>query len=228
MRNRAGADEADLAIIRHSYRATSNPCIGAKSIGQSDPTTTVDHQRGAAGECLFAQAAIVDGEHTRCDAFGTGVMSDHQQRRSGSLGVLAQEVVDLVGAGCVELASRFIGDDQPRTVCERRGQCDTLTLTARERNWAAMGQVTEPKTIQCSRCGPPTLVATEAGEAGLYGNVVEAVEIVDEVKTGTLADDANMRRAQPKGCSVIHLGDVVPEQPDATGAGTDLRCHRRH
>ena len=86
----------------------------------------------------------------------------------------------------------------------------------------------EPKTIQCGGCSPPTLVATEAGEAGLHGDVVEAVEIVDEVETRTLADDADMCGAQPKRRSVIHLGDVVTEQPDATGAGTDLRCHRRH
>ena len=27
---------------------------------------------------------------------------------------------------------------------------------------------------------------------------------------------------------MIHLGDVVTEQPDATRAGADLRCHSRH
>ena len=56
----------------------------------------------------------------------------------------------------------------------------------------------EPETIQCGGCGPPTLVATQAGKTGLHRDIVEAVEIVDEVETGTLADDTNMRGSQPQ------------------------------
>ena len=63
------------------------------------------------------------------------------------------------------------------------------------------------------------------GESRLHGDVVEAVEIVDQVETGTLADHADMRGAQPDRCRVIQLGDVVAEQPHPPGAGADLRRH---
>ena len=114
-----------------------------------------------AGERLLAQPTVMNGQHSGCDPFGSGVVSHHQQRCSGPFGMLAEEVVDLVGARRVELASRFIGDDRIRDRERARGECDTLTFTARERGRAAVGQVAEPETIQCGGCGPPTLVATK-------------------------------------------------------------------
>jgi hypothetical protein len=68
-------------------------------------------------------------------------------------------------------------------VSERSGERYTLTFPARERSRAAVSQMAEPKTIQCGRCSPSTLVATQAGETRLNRDVVEAVEIVDEVET---------------------------------------------
>src|SRR3954447_20114796 len=66
----------------------------------------------------------------------------------------------------------------------------------------------------------------EAGQSRLQPNVVQTIQIVDEIQTRPLADNADVRRPQSDGGSVIQLRDVVAEEAHLTGTGAHLGGER--
>src|SRR6478736_4766685 len=87
--------------------------------------------------------------------------------------------------------------------------------------------MTETQSIERRVGRAPSVDAIGIGEAGLQGDVVTTVEVVEEVETRTLTDDTNVRSSQPNVCRMIELGDVVAEQPHPSRARSDLAGDRR-
>ena len=116
----SSADAIALPAIRASVRSES----GRRT--QPRPSTTSD---AAPVHRLFADPTVVDGEHSGGDPLGPLVVRHDEQRCARALGVLAKEVVHLVGAGRVELAGRLVGDHETRPVRECGSKGDTLALS---------------------------------------------------------------------------------------------------
>ena len=89
-----------------------------------------------------------------------------------------------------------------------------------------MRKVAETEAVERRQGCRATLRSAEAGKARLHGHVVEAVEVVDQIETGSLTDDTHMSGAQLQRCSMIELGEIVTEQANASGAGPDLSRER--
>ena len=94
---------------------------------------------------------------------------DDEQRRAGALGMLAEEVVHLVGAHGIELTGRLVGDDKPGPVRERGGQSDALPLTAGERARPSGREMVETQSSQRAGCVAPSVVTTRAGQVAPEG-----------------------------------------------------------
>jgi hypothetical protein len=182
------ADATALPAIRASVRMDS----GSRT--QPRPSTTSE-ERTVHG--LLADAPVVDRQHPRGDPLRSFVVCHHQQRCTGVLGVLAQEVVDLIGRGRIEFAGRFVGDDQAGTVGQCRGERDALAFSSGQRRRAAVGRDGRGRGARVRTGGAPTAAWSRPARPRTATRRFEAVEVVDEVETRPLADDAEVSRSQP-------------------------------
>ena len=87
---------------------------------------------------------------------------------------------------CVERRERLVEEEDGRVVCERAGECDALTLAARE--------LADTRVAKCADLEPLEQVVDRRPAAGAEANVREDVEMREEgVLLEEVADAAPLR-----------------------------------
>src|ERR1700743_1871126 len=76
----------------------------------------------------------------------------HQHQRHAALGMFGeQEIDDLLSGGLVEIAGRFVSDENSRIGRERAGERDAWLFAARKLRRIVMQPVTEPDRAKLLR-----------------------------------------------------------------------------
>src|SRR4051794_29218148 len=184
---------------------------------------------------------VADGE-SACDVLGDeGIVGDDDDRRAQLRVDAPQDLKDLRGGRAVELAGRFVREEDGRLVCERDGDRHPLLLAARQRLWTMTDPFLEPHELEESlRALTP---AAGAREGHWHPDVLDRVEVRQQVLGGLLPDDADdlasvacpgassepteviARDRRPPGRRAVEPAEDVEERRLAAAGRTDDRDH---
>jgi hypothetical protein len=96
---------------------------------------------------LLDEGAVAHRDQPVGGGGDSGVVRDDEQRLPGRAQAV-QEPKHVEGCGAVEVAGRFVGEDDERLVAEGAGDRDPLTLAAGERRRQMLGPGGEPDLLE--------------------------------------------------------------------------------
>ena len=157
----------------------------------------------------------MDVQHPVAARGQCGVVRDEHQRRAVVAVAPKQQFDDLLPGCLVEIAGRFVGDDDGGIGRDRAGERDALLFAARHFGGIVVQPAAKSDGDQFP-LGAGKCVAL-AGEFKRDGNVFQRRHGRDEVKG--LEDDADILAAKTRQFVLVKLVQVLPRDDDRAGIG---------
>ena len=111
----------------------------------------------------------------------------------------------------VDIAGRFIGDEQFRPGDHRTGNGDPLLLAARQRGWTCAGAVAEADPVEHLPDRRFQVPLVDAGDAKRKRNIVEGGQMADQLEVLEHHPDPAPESRQ---AVARHGDDILAEQAD--------------
>ena len=153
------------------------------------------------------------------DLRGVRIVGDHDHGRAVGPRELRDQPAHRVGRRGVELAGRLVGEQQLRTVRERRAQRDALSLASGELRGERIEPVAETGRLKQRDRARPLLVARCAAERERQRHSLSDPEIRGQHRFGVLPEKADLGMAQPRAHAIGQPADVLPGHVDDAGRG---------
>ena len=131
-------------------------------------------------------------------------MSRHQQRFTGAAGQFQQQTEDAFAGIFVEVAGRFIGQDEQRVMDQRAGNGDPLLFAAAQLVGIGGETVGQPHAVQ-ERFGLSLNALVTTSEFQWQGDIFQHRERGDQVEE--LKDNANMAATEEGALLFTQGGD---------------------
>ncbi len=171
-------------------------------VSRQRPSSVDGH--GAFG--LLHDAAVTKRDRHVGNRGDLGIVGDEDKRRASRAVDLQQQVDDVVSGRAVEIACRFVRQENRRVVGERSGDRDALLLAAGELRRVVMAAAREPDFTQKRRRARGG--AWTAGDLDRDEDVFKRGQRRQQMEE--LKDKPDLRAAKPCECVLAEAGDVDP------------------
>ena len=135
-----------------------------------------------------------------------GIVCDDHERDASVFAYLQQQIEHVAAVRAVEIAGRFVGEDQRRIVGQRPRDRDALLLAARQLRRIVMTAIVQSDFVE-QRLRARRGIAT-AGDLHRHLDVLDRRQRRHQVEE--LKDEADLLAAQPRQRVFIEPGDVGP------------------
>jgi hypothetical protein len=175
--------EDDAVLVQPGGCPRLDACAAEELLGEAQPSAAADDDLlvAARGErSLFAHAAVPHPNDPIGDRGGLGIVTDEDGGRPGRAGQLADELVDGTGVGGVQLSRGLVREEEPRAVCKRSADRDSLLFPARELAGMRRPPVEKADPFEKRVGADEALAPRDAGEGELERDELARVELGGE------------------------------------------------
>ena len=218
----AGRDHDDAVALEPCRRPRSDPGAIEVLLRQTQPAAAADHDRAFAGlpaHRLFAHAPVANVDEPVCDRGRGRVMADDHDGAALGGGELGDRVVDQARARLVELAGRLVGEEEPRTMGNRRTERDPLLLAARELSRIGRGSRSETDPFEEPARAGFALLPLDALRTELQAHELLRGQLGRQRSCVVLVEVADRARPVARAATGAERAQVVPEHAHGSGRG---------
>ncbi len=199
-------------VARRAVACVPIPARRSSSSGRRNqpprPTTIVSLSAPSRGP-LLRHASVANADDAVGDARRLRVVADDHRRARVLAHELGERPVHLVGGCRVELAGRFVGEEDAGAVRERRAQRDALLLATGELSRQPVALRREPDTFEQLVGSPQPVGRRCAAQSKLEGDELACSQLGRQCSRVVLVGVAEQRRPVPRELPRGQLSDLL-------------------